>query len=359
MSRFTDGQLKFINKLAAETRLDRRVVGAWVLAEENGSAAQVRERQKNFNWLNIGYFDSGAGKLTKDKTWASPEAAAEATADFLKGRRFGASSGIQKILSSAGQGASAQVDAIAQSGWASSGYNGGANIRANLDATGLKPAASESPTAPSLAIETPDVKTTFDQAGYDKARRRAIVGNLIAKRDPNSLLIRTGVLQPGELPHQSDFRTTKVGTKTETVKPTVTLPQVTRESAGGVVTATQFIARANAIDAKRLPYQWGGGHSGKVDPKHPVPLDCSGAVSAVLNIDPRVSGDFERWGKPGEGGVATVYANPKHVLMKIRGRDGQWHFFGTSASNPRGGAGWIPAEKITSDYLKNFTARHV
>jgi formyl-CoA transferase len=37
------------------------------LAEESGGAAQVREAAGNFNWLNIGYFDSGAGKIAFDK----------------------------------------------------------------------------------------------------------------------------------------------------------------------------------------------------------------------------------------------------------------------------------------------------
>lgn len=121
----------------------------------------------------------------------------------------------------------------------------------------------------------------------------------------------------------------------------------------------QLIEAADKIDAKRMPYVWGGGHavSGKADRgtgRDPgIGLDCSGAVSAVLGIDPRVSGDFERWGQGGEGKNVTVYANGHHVLMKING-----HFFGTSASNPNGGAGWIPQKAISPDYLKSFKARH-
>lgn len=118
-----------------------------------------------------------------------------------------------------------------------------------------------------------------------------------------------------------------------------------------------FIARANKLDRAHLPYKWGGGHGGTpVNPDKPVPVDCSGAVSSVLGIDPRVSGQFETWGRAGEGGKkgVTVYANDHHVLMKING-----HFFGTSATNPGGGAGWIPQNAISRDYLKNFTARHL
>jgi hypothetical protein len=114
--------------------------------------------------------------------------------------------------------------------------------------------------------------------------------------------------------------------------------------------------RANALNAQHLPYQWGGGHgSTHVNPYKAVPVDCSGAVSSVLGIDPRVSGEFEKFGKPGtDPGGVTIYANGHHVLMSIGG-----HFFGTSASNPGGGAGWIPKSQISPAYLKGFVARHL
>jgi hypothetical protein len=127
----------------------------------------------------------------------------------------------------------------------------------------------------------------------------------------------------------------------------------------GSITASgdvaKIAARAQAIDARRLPYKWGGGHAGKVDPSKAQPLDCSGAVSAALGINPRVSGQFEQWGNPGDGGNqgVTIYANAHHVLMKIGG-----HFFGTSATNPGGGAGWIPQNAISPQYLRGFTVRH-
>lgn len=122
----------------------------------------------------------------------------------------------------------------------------------------------------------------------------------------------------------------------------------------------QIFERAATLDAKRLPYKWGGGHGKRIsDVSKAEPLDCSGAVSAVLGVDPRVSGQFTKWGKPGAGGNVTVYANSEHVLMKIRGDDGKWHFFGTSRTNPGGGAGWIPASALGSGYLSRFTARHI
>ena len=105
-------------------------------------------------------------------------------------------------------------------------------------------------------------------------------------------------------------------------------------------TAAEMIAAmiraANRIDRQHYAYRWGGGHNSRFA----GPYDCSGAVSAVLRAAglisrPMVSGEFTRWGRPGRGAV-TIYANAGHVYMSINGR-----YFGTSRSNPRGGAGWF------------------
>jgi peptidoglycan hydrolase-like protein with peptidoglycan-binding domain len=105
-------------------------------------------------------------------------------------------------------------------------------------------------------------------------------------------------------------------------------------SASGIIAT--LIGAANRIDAHHYAYRWGGGHNSNFA----GPYDCSGAVSAVLHAAglvsaPMVSGDFMHWGKPGRGAV-TIYANASHVYMSINGR-----FFGTSYSNPGGGAGWF------------------
>ena len=132
----TSGQEKFAGRLAELTGLDPRVVSAWELAEESGGAAQAREAAGNFNWLNIGYFDSGAGKIAFDKAFGDPVTAAEQTADFLKGKWGGASPGIRAILNTVGRDPQEQMSAIANSGWASSHYGGGANLRATYDELG-------------------------------------------------------------------------------------------------------------------------------------------------------------------------------------------------------------------------------
>ena len=112
------------------------MVAAWELAEESGSAAQGREAASNFNWLNIGYFDSGAGKIAFDKTFGDPISAAEQTAKFLKGDWGGASSSIRAILSTVGHSPDEQMSAIANSDWASSHYGGGANLHGTYNELG-------------------------------------------------------------------------------------------------------------------------------------------------------------------------------------------------------------------------------
>jgi hypothetical protein len=122
----TSAQQTFATRLAADTGLDGGVVSAWLLAEESGGAAVSRQAANNNDWLNIGYTDSGTYG-NADSIWADPASAADATAGWLKGQNtipgYGtASSGIQSILSTAGQAPQAQISALQGSGWASSGY---------------------------------------------------------------------------------------------------------------------------------------------------------------------------------------------------------------------------------------------
>jgi hypothetical protein len=117
----------------------------------------------------------------------------------------------------------------------------------------------------------------------------------------------------------------------------------------------KIFERAAELDQRRLPYVYGGGHQagGVINVDTTGPVDCSSTVSAVLGIDTRVSGAFETYGEAGPGKFVTIYANPEHVLMEING-----HFFGTSAANPGGGAGWIPRQHIDASYLSAFVVRH-
>src|SRR5947209_19366500 len=134
--KMTTGQQQFASRLAADTGLDAGVIGAWLLAEENGSAAASRQAANNNDWLNIGYTDSGTYG-SGDSIWSDPTAAADATAGGVKGQNtipgYGrASGGIQAILSTAGQAPEAQISAIQHSGWASSGYPSLPSLYASL-----------------------------------------------------------------------------------------------------------------------------------------------------------------------------------------------------------------------------------
>jgi hypothetical protein len=122
----TSGQQQFASELASQTGLDPGVVSAWLLAEESGGAAVSRQSANNNDWLNIGYTDSGTYG-SSDSVWSNPTTAADATAGWLKGQDtipgYGtASSGIQGIVGTAGQPPQAQISALQNSGWASSGY---------------------------------------------------------------------------------------------------------------------------------------------------------------------------------------------------------------------------------------------
>lgn len=113
-----------------------------------------------------------------------------------------------------------------------------------------------------------------------------------------------------------------------------------------------MLRRAQDIDAHHYSYVWGGGHNLTFS----GPYDCSGCVSAVLHAggllsSPLTSGGLMSWGQPGPGSFLTVYANGRHVIMKLGGQ-----FFGTSGENPGGGAGFFGDRGAA--YLSQFTVRH-
>ena len=117
-----------------------------------------------------------------------------------------------------------------------------------------------------------------------------------------------------------------------------------------------MLRKAVKWDRAKVPYLWGGGHGSIAKPGQPV--DCSGYVSAILGLKtPLVSGQLAQWGKPGKGRNVTVWANEGHVLISIRDpRTKKARWFGTSRSNPGGGAGEISPPDAS--YLSRFTARH-
>lgn len=154
----TAGQKTFINTLAKETGLSGKVLAAWALAEQSGSSATAREQEGNFNWLNIGYFDSGPSpEITGDRRWRNPTTAARATADFLRGKAFGASEGIRNILSYKGRSDDEQMAAIANSGWASSAYGG--------SLSGTYSQVQKRPLTPEMKQQKQEAVATLKEAG--------------------------------------------------------------------------------------------------------------------------------------------------------------------------------------------------
>jgi hypothetical protein len=289
----TQGQKTFARRVAKKTPLSPRVVAAQTLAEQSGEAAQQREAEGNHNWLNIGYFDSGPGELTRDATWSNPKAAADATVRFLKGQEFGPSEGIKAILpASKGRSDREQIAAIANSGWASN------------------PGYQEL------------IEGTHDLIGV-KQNPKAVKRLQRAKADAKSL----------------GLNTSKVGEPAKKV--------VTRFKAAMVA--------AKELEKAKLPYVWGGGHGDLASRPTGGGLDCSGAVSYVLNKigalkGSLVSGDMGSALSPGPGAI-TVFYNPVHTFMRIGNR-----YFGTSTTNPGGGAGFIEG---TPDDLSKYSVGHV
>jgi cell wall-associated NlpC family hydrolase len=123
-----------------------------------------------------------------------------------------------------------------------------------------------------------------------------------------------------------------------------------------VVTRFKAIkAAAGALTKRHIPYVWGGGH-GSVE-SAPTGLDCSGAVSWVLNKagilkTPLTSGSMGEVLKPGPGAV-TVFYNPTHTFMKIGNE-----YWGTSVGDS-GAGGLGPHPAPSASYLAQYSVGHV
>ena len=107
------------------------------------------------------------------------------------------------------------------------------------------------------------------------------------------------------------------------------------------------IRAANRIAHR--PYRYGGGHGSFSDSAY----DCSGSVSYVLHgagrlARPLSSSGLMHWGAPGRGRWITVYAQPGHTFVVIRGR--RYDTTGRS----RTGSRWQPDMRSTAGY----TVRH-
>lgn len=165
----------------------------------------------------------------------------------------------------------------------------------------------------------------------------------------------TAMVEPGEIVHVLNKKASKKLGALEAINNQY--PRFKKGGAMGGGTTAAAMAEAKKINAAEYPYVWGGGHGSFAGP-----YDCSGAVSAVLHAanllsKPMVSGELANFGAPGPGPI-TIYANGVHAFMSIMGK-----FFGTSGSNPGGGAGFFPssiglAEAHEGDSGGAFSVRH-
>lgn len=109
----------------------------------------------------------------------------------------------------------------------------------------------------------------------------------------------------------------------------------------------RVIAAGNRI--AHAPYRYGGGHASFRDSGY----DCSGSVSFALHGGgllrrPLDSSSFMSYGAPGRGRWITIYANPGHMFMVVRGRR-----FDTSGRQTTGSR-WQWSRRSTAGY----TVRH-
>jgi hypothetical protein len=122
-------------------------------------------------------------------------------------------------------------------------------------------------------------------------------------------------------------------------------------------------AAALAMDAKHLPYVWGGGHGAAGVPSGGG-YDCSGSTCAILAAGGlgfhrggpvSTSGAIARgWGVPGRGEYLTVYANDVHVFVVFHTAKGDQHFGTGRWGKSWGGPGFNPTMHPTA----GFSARH-
>jgi peptidoglycan hydrolase-like protein with peptidoglycan-binding domain len=92
-----------------------------------------------------------------------------------------------------------------------------------------------------------------------------------------------------------------------------------RGGSGVPAAVSRAIAAANRIAG--MPYRFGGGHRSFSDSGY----DCSGSVSYVLHGAGRLGSPLDSsalmsYGAAGPGRWITIYANPGHTYMVIRGR---------------------------------------
>lgn len=316
---------------------------------ERKALTQALIVESNIRNLNHGDRDSlGPLQQRPSAGWQHPNNVKLAVRDFLtharalRGQQGSAGTLAQGVQRSAYPG---RYDAVAsEANQLLSRYGNGASSTSQFRRHNLS-----DPTSYSIPGQ---VSTKTQVVDDPEAQRRVALAQMLQRTNPHSALLRLGVVDPSEPVTKTITRSQVSDSKTGSFGGRLTGNELpTDSSTNGVI--GRLVDRASVINSKHLSYKWGGGHGGKVDPSTTGPLDCSGAVSAVLGVNPRVASQFMKWGQPGTGKRVTIYAKGDHTLMEIDG-----HFFGTSGTNPGGGAGWIPRKALSKEYLAQFVKRH-
>ena len=303
----TSGQEAFSATLSRLTGLDRNVIRAWALAEMSDSYARKRQAEGNNNWLNIGYFDAGAAGWAKT-AFKDPNQAAQLTADFLKGKRWGADQRIQNILNYAGKSPSEQLKAIYSSPWASNHYGNGSALQGTYRLV----AGDAAPTSPSSPAKAP--------TGASNAQG--------SQRDTFLQVLRTGLTTKGQRAFREGMHGLVLGQFQNGPKVTTdtSVSQADAANVNGIVDlAKKYLG---------TPYSWGGG--GKSGPSkgfgrgaNTVGFDCSSFIQflyAKYGVDiPRVTYDQVKVGQkidrqnlqPGDAVFFAHGGDVGHVGMYI------------------------------------------
>ncbi|HEU4975293.1 MAG TPA: hypothetical protein VFT50_09405 [Baekduia sp.] len=196
----------------------------------------------------------------------------------------------------------------------------------------------------SLTIDVPQLDQSFDAEGFERARRRAIVGEMIARHNPNSLLLKAGALST-QMPSMGDFVTSKVTTTSDKLK----LPPIPGQGhAGKGPEGGPAAAVAAAVRRLGIGEQGGNNRGPKVDRweqkygmlgqpwcgifvglalEHAGVAGITSRVASVSNIEQDAkagANGFASWHSPQHAhvGDALVTAPGQHVGLVVGVHDG-------------------------------------
>jgi hypothetical protein len=125
----------------------------------------------------------------------------------------------------------------------------------------------------------------------------AIVGQLLAKHNPNNPLLRRGVLST-QMPDTSAFKTTEElgGLSGQGLQAGIASRGYSPTSASLIQHVTDNI---NKVDAQHLPYAWGGGHGAGRRSRAAACLSTAPGSSARCSASTRAwPPTWARWASP-------------------------------------------------------------